>query len=410
MKRIFLLLIISLCIQLSTAQIILKENFDYKIGNIINNERWWAYASEGVEPVQIIEGGLIFGGYNFSDQDNRSVKLSPTKQGTEDVTIEFTQRVHEPDATLYLAFLLKVDEAIPATNTNPQSFLQLRSSTRNTTRARLATIETSPQTYKIRLIWGLSQVDSHDANKSLNYGQTYLVVLKYKRGASGTSNQDVTSLYIFDTPPPMTEPATADVAPFGAAGTIDPTFVDLTQLGPTSSPSTSTPQNMTIDGMVAALSWRDIFREGQPVENFNNMTVEIGSEPIVFNGYVKSSNPVTYSIEEGKDDVATLLDNVLTIIGEGTVKVTARAEGTEDYMDAEKIITVTVVAGYDWLYAPAIAVQGNNVRVTGPGAERFTKIYINGEENNDLTDITGEIILRATTSDGSEVIRLKINR
>lgn len=411
MKKLFFLLIIPLCMPILNAQIILKENFDYPLGDLTNNETWVAYASGGVEAVQVVAEGLDFEGYNFSDTDGKAIKLNPTKQGTEDVYTLFSERVVNADATLYLAFLLKVDETIPSTNMNPQHFLQLRSSTRNTARARLTAIETSSETYKLRLIWGLSQDNPpRETTKQFNYGETYLIVLKYQRGPSGTQNQDVASLYTFDSAPPFNEPSTPDIAPFGAAGTIDPMSVDLQQLGPTSDPATTTPQNMTIDGMVAALSWRDIFREGQPVQNFNDMTVEVGSEPITFDGYVKSGNSITYSIEEGKESVAVLNGNVLTIVGEGSVKITATAEGTDDYMEAEKTITIRVVAGYDWLIDPTIAVVGNNVRVTGPGAERFTKIYVNGVESTDLTNINGEITLRATTSDESEVIRLVISR
>lgn len=304
--------------------------------------------------------------------------------------------------------MLKVDETIPATNTNPTGFLSLSSSTRNTTRARLAAIETSSSTYKLRLIWGASADPYSETSESFNYGQTYLVVLKYER-ISGNNN-DLLSLYTFDSAPPFTEPASADIVPFGGSGDMDPTYVNLLQLGPTSSPANTTPQNMTIDGMVAGLSWRDIFREGQPIQNFDNLTVEMGSDPVALNGTVISGNPITYTIEEGKENVAILEGNVLTIVGLGTAKVTAKADGTNDYMEAEKTITLRVVASYDWLHAPAITVEGSAFRVVGPRADRFTKLYINDVEGTELTNISGEITLKATTADGSEIIRLKISR
>src|SRR5690606_1576881 len=156
--------------------------------------------------------------------------------------------------------------------------------------------------------------------------------------------------------------------------------VNLQQLGPTTSPTTTTPQDITIDGMAAGTSWSDIFKEGQPVDNFNDITIEIGSEPIVLAGIVESGNPITYTIEEGKEEVALLTGNVLTIVGIGTAKVTAKAAGTSDYMEAEKTITLRVVASYDWLLAPAITVEGNMFRVVGPDADRFTKFYVNEVE------------------------------
>lgn len=417
MKKTVILFIITLCVHNVSGQIIFKDNFDYPSGALTNIHAnplepgaWWAFASPGVEPVQVIEGGLVFDGYNFSDADGKAIRLNPTKQGTEDITVQFTQRVVDPDATLYFAFLLKINETIPTTNTAPTQFLQLVSSTRNTQRANLIAIENSPTTYKLRIRWGLNHSVYRETTKEYTYGETYLVVLKYQRGPSGTSNQDVTSLYTFNSTPPMTEPSIPDTEAFGDAGTIDPLYVNLYQNGPTSAPTTTVPQDMTIDGMVAALSWRDIFREGQPVGNFNDITIETGSDPVIFDASVKSGNPITYHIEGGKEDVATLDGNALTIVGQGSVKITAKADGTEDLMAAEKTITVRVVASFDWLKSPAIAVAGNNVRVTGPGAERFTKIYINDTETTDLTSFSGDITLRATTDDGSEVIRLIINR
>lgn len=406
MKRLLFLFFTILCVQLASAQLILKENFDYPIGNITDNEAWTAYSAAGSEPVQVIEGGLQLDGYNFSDTDGKALRLRPTKQGTEDVYTKFVSTV--TNGSLYLSFLLKVDETTPATNTNPTDFLNLASSTRNTTRGRLAAIETSPTTYKLRLIWGATASQNAETSKTYNYGETYLVILKYERVPG--SNNDLISLYTFDSAPPFTEPTAADIAPFGFSGDIDPTYVNLQQLGPAGSPTATTPQDITIDGMAAGTDWRDIFREGQPVQGFEDMIIEMGSEPITLNATVKSGNPVSYTIEAGKEDVATLSGNILTIVGMGTVRITATADGTADYMEAEKTIMLRVVASYDWLLAPAITVEGNSFRVVGPGADRFSRFEVNGVENTDLTDLTGEISLRATTADGKEIIRLKINR
>ncbi len=406
MKRLSLLFCIVLCAQFASAQLILKENFDYSLGNITDNDTWTPYAAAGSEPVQVVEGGLKFEGYNFTDTDGKAVRLNPSKQATEDVYTKFSSSV--TTGSLYLSFLLKVDETTPATNTNPTDFLNLASSTRNTTRGRLAAIETSPTSYKLRLIWGATSSQNRETTRTFNYGETYLVVLKYER-VSGSDN-DLVSLYVFDSAPSSTEPTTADIAPFGYTGDIDPTYVNLQQLGPSGSPTATTPQNITIDGMVAGTSWSDAFKEGQPVQNFDNMTIEMGSDPIVLNAAVISGNPVTYTIEAGKEDIATLAGNVLTIVGMGVAKITATAAGTADYMEAEKTITLRVVASYDWLHAPAITVEGSSFRVVGPGADRFTKLYVNDEEGSDLTDIVGEVNLKASTVDGSEVIRLKLSR
>jgi hypothetical protein len=157
--------------------------------------------------------------------------------------------------------------------------------------------------------------------------------------------------------------------------------------------------------------------EGGEIADFDDLTVEVGIEPITLNASATGNRPVTYTIETGNDAVATLSGNVLTIKGEGTVQITAKAEGNNDYQESTKTITLTVV-NTSWLEAVTILVSGNTAKVVGPAeaVARFTKFYVGEEEitlNNgvaDLTDKTGELALKATTADGSEVIKLTINK
>ena len=406
-KNVFVL--VALCCSLFVnGQVILDENFDYPIGNLVGNGTWGAYASEATSPVQIVSGGLTFNGYNYSDTDGKAIQLLPVGS-SQDVAVKLDQVVS--DGSVYLSFLVKIDDTNKegvAGSHFPFVFFAVNETSSGAGRGRLSAIETSPDTYRFRLLW--SHVPATDGiwvdyEQNFNYGETYLVVLKYEIGLDTSS--DRVSLYVFDDVPPIEEPAPNIVLnqPSGRGRAYPVGAIKLEQTG-----GSSTPQNITIDGMVAALSWRDIFKEGQPVENFNNITVEVGADPITLGAYVESGNPVIYSIEEGKESVALLNGNVLTIVGIGEVRITAMADGTDDYSFARKTITLTVVPSLDWLQAPAIAVEGDNVRVAGPGADRFTKIYINDNEGASLTGINGEIRLRATTEDGAEIIRLVISR
>lgn len=94
MKRLSFLFTLMLCVQITSAQLILKENFDYAIGNVTDNEAWTAYSSAGSEAVQVFEGGLQLDGYNFTDIDGKAIKLNPSKQGTEDVYVKFSSPVN----------------------------------------------------------------------------------------------------------------------------------------------------------------------------------------------------------------------------------------------------------------------------------------------------------------------------
>ena len=150
--------------------------------------------------------------------------------------------------------------------------------------------------------------------------------------------------------------------------------------------------------------------KAQSIENFNDFTAFVGDEPITLSA--KSSAPnraITYEPEKGKEAVATIEGDVLTIKGAGTIKITAKAEGDFEWLAAEKTVILTV-RDYSWLQAPALAVNGNSVSVVGPGKEAFTLITINGKEGADLTNITGEVKIVASTADGKQTIRLVINR
>ena len=150
--------------------------------------------------------------------------------------------------------------------------------------------------------------------------------------------------------------------------------------------------------------------KAQTIENFNDFTAFVGDEPITLSA--KSSAPnraITYEPEKGKEAVATIEGDVVTIKGAGTIKITAKAEGDFEWLAAEKTVILTV-RDYSWLQAPALAVNGNSVSVVGPGKEAFTLITINGKEGADLTNVTGEVKITASTADGKQTIRLVINR
>lgn len=130
---------------------------------------------------------------------------------------------------------------------------------------------------------------------------------------------------------------------------------------------------------------------------------------------------VTYSIEAGKEALAKLEGNVLTSLGYGEVMLTATQAGNELYEAFSATIKVTIMpAGetFKWLGVPSIGVIGNNAIIAGPRdlVSQFTKFYINDvlvqsvDGNVDLTDHKGNLKLKATNQDGTQIIRLFIER
>jgi hypothetical protein len=262
MKVLFTVLLAMLYANFTSAQILKEENFNYTVDSSLTNQASWIrYNSNGVQPAKIIAGGLTFPNYNYTDTDGKAVKLNPSNQGTEDAYTNLSSSVSS--GTFYLSFLVKVDKTTPATNISPLEFLSLSSSSRLVIRSRLCAIETSTTAYKFRLIWGNTSSQFSETSTSYTYGTTYLVVLKYNK-IDGADN-DKNSLYVFNTTAPLTEPTSAVIAPFGYTNEIDPSSVNLVQLGPSSTSTTTTPQNITIDGMAAAYTWGDIFAKGDTI-------------------------------------------------------------------------------------------------------------------------------------------------
>ena len=131
---------------------------------------------------------------------------------------------------------------------------------------------------------------------------------------------------------------------------------------------------------------------------------------------------VTYTIEAGKDAIATLDGNKVTTIKHGDVKITATQEGDSNFNSFTKTITITVLpAGdvFNWLEMPTISVIGNYVTLVGPEEylTHFTKLYVNDEEvemdedyTYELTDQTGTIELKATNEDGTYMMRIIVEK
>lgn len=131
---------------------------------------------------------------------------------------------------------------------------------------------------------------------------------------------------------------------------------------------------------------------------------------------------VTYTIEAGKGVIATLDGNKVTTIKHGDVKITATQEGDSNFNSFTKTISITVLpAGdvFNWLEMPTISVIGNYVTLVGPEEYliHFTKLYINGEEvemdedyTYELTDETGTLELKATSEDGTYMMRIVVEK
>jgi len=125
-----------------------------------------------------------------------------------------------------------------------------------------------------------------------------------------------------------------------------------------------------------------VVKQAQTI-TFVDITALTGDSPITLNATASSNLPVTYTIEEGKGSVATLVGNVLTIVGEGTAQITASQAGNDSYNAATDVtvtLTVTLTTGINEIKSQLpVRIQNGNIIVTatsGSTVEVFNAIGI----------------------------------
>lgn len=260
MKKILLFSMIMFSLGVINAQV-LVEGFSYPSGNITNNGDWVAFSAEGTDPVQVVEGGLTFDGYGFTDSDGKSIRLRPKASPAEDVCIPLELNRPISSGPVYLSFLLKVDKTAPVQNDPKSAFISFGSSStgKGRTRGRLATVETSNDKYKFRIMWFNTVEEGHYVqydDREFDYGNTYLAVLKYN-----LDNHEA-SAYFFDARPPQNEPANPDLSlSFSSVPGDQHELPQIRSVQIWQNGGRRVPQDKTIDGVVVSTSWQDLFKK-----------------------------------------------------------------------------------------------------------------------------------------------------
>jgi hypothetical protein len=249
-KTLLITAFIAVC-HSSFAQKLFTENFDYPAGPLDKtNSGWFAYNAEGAQPAEIISPGLTFSGYKQTS--GNSMKLNPKYVGAEDIYKEFSKAVKS--GPTYVAFLLNVTSSAVVPDNQISEFLSLSTKPKNMVlRAKVSTTDNGNNTFKLKLTWGMNTAESKRSEETFIYGKTYLIVLKYVR----QSGADEASLYVFDKEAPTSEPIKATIEKVSytnESAEIAPGSILLQQLG-----GAQVPQNITIDGITAAITWDDLF-------------------------------------------------------------------------------------------------------------------------------------------------------
>jgi PKD repeat protein len=214
------------------SQLLLNENFAYPAGDLLTAQGWTAHSGAGTQAITVNNGGLSFTGYIGSGVGNAALIDNTGEDDNKTFAIQSA-------GTVYTAFMVNI------ANVSAGYFFHIGGAPIGTTfRGRVFMDATNH--------FGVS-VGSGAAfysTSTFTVGSTYLLVLKYEITA-GTNN-DIVSLYVFDTSAPTSEPGTPTLGPFTDAGQTDilPGSVALRQY--------SAIQNVLVDGIRVGMTWADI--------------------------------------------------------------------------------------------------------------------------------------------------------
>jgi hypothetical protein len=243
MKKItvfaIMMVVFSLGFQIiGTSQVLLDENFDYPAGDLLTAHGWFPHSGGGTQAITVSQGGLTFPGYIGSGIGNAAL----VDNNGEDDSRTFTV---VSSGTVYMACMVKVTTAATG------YFTHFSVSPINTTfRGKLFMNTTNH--------FGISVGNNTGtfAASTFSLGTTYLLVTKYEI-VPGTNN-DIVSLFIFDSAIPTTEPV-ATIGPLTDATMTDinPGSIALRQFVNT--------ENITVDGIRVAGTWTDLFGIVQPI-------------------------------------------------------------------------------------------------------------------------------------------------
>ncbi|MBK9099340.1 MAG: T9SS type A sorting domain-containing protein [bacterium] len=236
---------------LSVLELMLDENFDY--GTVANPDllavttNWVRHS--GTQGPAYITTSLSYPSY-FSSGIGGSVTFTNGGSGVNDGDVN--RSLPTPVATdnnVYSSFLLNLTSALPTAD----YFFHVGPSPIGTTFRGRVFARSNGAGWSLGL--SKSTETRIDDNTVLNFNQTYLVVLKYSY-STALANDDLVTLYLYDTGYPTTEPGLplVTIGPTGSGTASDPANIGIIAIRQ----GTNTPTG-NIDGIRVATSWSEIF-------------------------------------------------------------------------------------------------------------------------------------------------------
>lgn len=242
MKRIFITLLFIFAVTLSAnAQVRLTENFAYTAGDSIGAHGWNGIYNGGFIPMMVTAPGLTYTGYPLSGIGNA---CTVNRVGS-DYYKDFTP---DSSGSTYCSFMLRVDSS---TTTGDYFFALLASTSTTNFTSRLTIKDTLTNQFRFGLSKG-TVASGAGWSGAYNKGTVYVVVVKYT--FNPVALDDLTSLYVFETGFPATEPVVPTILP------VVSTSGDAPNIGRIAlrAASTASSPKVIIDGIRVAKSWPDL--------------------------------------------------------------------------------------------------------------------------------------------------------
>ncbi len=227
----YFLAILAVCFfeDAALGQFMLYENFVGTLGHTVTEGGWSTQGGFSLNPVEYsTPGGLTYGTCPGSGVGNAA---------TLDTIGDAVYRsiaMPSVDGSMYVSFLLNVSTARTG-----DFFIALSPSTDPTIYYARVYLKSSGAGYVLGIRKCDEGSDAAYGSTVWSLNTTYLVVVKY-RFFSGTKNDSLSLFVLSDGDLPATEPATAEVGPYGAATRNDASdlfYVTLLQRSATASPA-----------------------------------------------------------------------------------------------------------------------------------------------------------------------------
>ncbi len=214
------------------------ENFDYPADDLLTDHGWIAHSGAGTNPITVNSFGLEFPGYPAS-----GIGLAALVDNTgEDVHKLFPATT---SGSVYTSFMVRIDAAPTG------YFFHYAPNPHNTFDFRGRVWVKTDGGGGLAIGYSFQSADTIFTGFDYSLGDTLLLVSKYE-SVPGADN-DVASLYIFDSSNPLTgsEPGTPTLGPIANPATgqadIEAGSINLRQY--------NSAQIMIVDGITVATSW-----------------------------------------------------------------------------------------------------------------------------------------------------------